>query len=166
MKKVVAILIFAVCVSSAFGQKTKVVPKDLKILEGPKWVGSLTYIDYSSGRSTSIKCNLTITRDNKKPRIWIFDYEYPDEPKANKKSELILSPDGRTFDGETVDQFDDKLVIGGSRLITTKNGTDNDKPATFRYTYEFGNKSFWLKKEVLIDGGKEWFERNRYTWHR
>lgn len=164
MKNFLILALTLICVTAAFGQKSKIEPKDLAKLEGAPWTGTLTYLDYSSGKPTAIKCDVTITRDAKDSHVWTFDYRYPDEPKANSKDSVVLSADGRTFDGEAVLEFSRKGKT--SRLVTTKQGKDNDKPATFRFTYLFDDKNFSVRKEVKVDGSADYFERNRYAWSR
>ena len=161
------ILLFAltlVSALSAFSQNT-VSAADLKMLEGAKWVGELTYLDYSSNKRTSIKSNVTITRFREDENIWIFDFEYPLEPKANGKKEVKLTTSGNEFDGEAVSERT-KLADGTLRIVTTSKGKDNDRSATYRKTYLIGKTSFSIKKEVQIDGSTDIFERNTYSWTR
>lgn len=96
---------------------------------------------------------------------WVFDYEYPDEPKANGKQTLKISDGGRVFDGETVVERT-SLDSGGFRLVTVKRGRDNEKDALFRFTYTLDASAFSVKKEVKPEGAAEFFERNRYSWKR
>ena len=148
----------------ASGQST-VKAKDLKMLEGPKWTGTLTYLDYRSNKKTSIKSNLTVSRKSKEPPVWTFSYEYPDEPKANDSSEAILKDGGKSFFGETV--VEKKYLPGKTlRMVTTQPGTDNNRKALFRYTYLVTSKTLSIKKEVQIEGSSDWFQRNEYSWTR
>lgn len=149
-------------VSSAAAQS--VMPTDLKPLEGGEWVGELTYLDYSSNKKTSIESNLKVaaTADS---RAWQFEYLYPKEPKANGKFDVRLSADGRTFNDQMVIEKT-KLADGTLQLVTTKEGTDNNKKALFKYTYLLGPTKFSIKKEVKVEGGDAFFERNTYSWTR
>lgn len=158
------ILLTLVSALTAFSQDS-VTGADLKPLEGAKWVGELTYLDYSSNKRTSIKSDLTISRSMDKEGIWIFDFEYPLEPKANSKKDVKLADDGREFDGEAISERK-KLADGTLRIVTTSRGKDNGKDATYIKTYLIGKTSFSIKKEVKIDGGSETFERNTYSWTR
>ncbi len=157
-----AILVFGAF--SAIAQTGPLSADDLKPLEGSKWTGTLTYLDYRTNKKTSIRSNVTITRKADDPNVWVFAYEYPDEPKANGSSEAKLTDGGKTFsDGEVSEK---KNAAGLLRIVTTKAGMDNDKNASFRYTYLIGSKSFSIKKEVRVDGSADWFERNEYSWTR
>ena len=64
----------------------KIKSSDFKLLTAGQWKGKLTYQDYSSNKKVSILSNLTVTQSKEDKLSWIFEYEYPDEPKANKKS--------------------------------------------------------------------------------
>ncbi|MEO8041215.1 MAG: hypothetical protein ABI646_01280 [Acidobacteriota bacterium] len=166
MKKVVitTLIVLTAC-WAAFAQSSRIAAKDVKRMEGPKWTGTLIYLDYSSNKKTSIKSNLTVTRKRNQPLTWIFAYEYPDEPKANRSSDAMLEGDGQKFFGET---FVAKEYLPNKtlRLVTTQPGTDNDKKALFRYTYLVSSKTFSIKKEVQIEGSSDWFQRNEYSWMR
>jgi len=60
--------------------------------------GKLIYQDYRSNIKISISSNLTLIQSNGDKLSWIFEYKYPDEPKANKKLIAKISKDGKTFD--------------------------------------------------------------------
>jgi hypothetical protein len=148
---------------ATFSQTAVVTPNDLKSIEGSKWTGTLTYLDYRFNKKTSIRSDVTISRKGSS-NTWTFAYEYPDEPKANGTSEVVLSEDGSTFGDAKV--IEKNLSMGVVRIITTKDGTDNDKRAVFRYTYIADKKTFKIKKEVRLEGSPDWFERNEYSWTR
>jgi hypothetical protein len=158
--------IFLLIVANFAAAQTAVLtPEDLKLFEGEKWTGTLTYLDYSSNKNTSIKSNLIVTRKADKPATWTFTYEYPDEPKANDSSDASLTDGGAKFFGENVVEnvYDGNKEL---RLVTTQPGTDNGKKALFKYTYRVGAKTLNIKKEVQIEGTSEWFLRNEYSWTR
>ena len=168
MKHFTLAILFTIIASVAISAQnsTVVTAEDLKGLEGRKWNGTLTYLDYRSNKKTSIKSALSIQKSTDKPDTWTFNYEYPDEPKANGSSTVTLADGGKVFNDQAVIE----KVPGKSgeplRIVTTKMGTDNDKKATFRYTYLIAPASLTLKKEVQLEGSTEWFERNTYAWTR
>ena len=166
MKITICLLLVA---SSVFGfvnlNGPKIKPGDFKRLNGEQWKGKLTYQDYRSNKKVSILSNLTVTELKEDKLSWIFEYEYPDEPKANKKSIVKISKDGKTFDDETVAERTN-LPNETLKIVTINNGIDNDKPAVFRHTYLINKKSFSIKKEVKYEGTQEFFERNEYNWSR
>ncbi len=160
-----AILIAFVFIVSATAQTAKISADDLKVIEGPQWTGTLTYLDYGTNKQTSIKSNVTVSRPDPVKLTWTFDYQYPEEPKANSKDDVVLSQDGKTFDGETVTERI-KQADGTLRIVTTKEGVDNGKKSLYRFTYLAGKNSFSVKKEVRQEGSPEFFVRNEYAWKR
>jgi hypothetical protein len=149
--------------AASLAQTKAISPEDLKGMEG-SWSGTLTYVDYSSNKPTKIRSDLKVTRTPKTGE-WIFEYLYPLEPKANSRTAISLSSDGRYFDEEEV--IDRKTQPDGSiSLITTKRGKDNGRNATFRRIFSVAPDSLSIRKEVNIDGTDTYFERNTYWWTR
>jgi hypothetical protein len=140
-------------------------PTDLQMLTGQPWTGTLTYLDYRSNRPVSIPSTLIVSRPKGDEPVWIFDYRYPDEPKANSRETVTLGTDGTTLNGERVVE---RTSLAGERLkvVTEKSGMDNDRKAAIRHTYSIGATSFSIRKEVRYDDAKEYIERNRYEWAR
>lgn len=143
----------------------KVTDKDLRPLTGALWTGTLTYLDYRSNKKVSIPSTLTVTQSAEDKRSWVFDYKYPDEPKADGKETVTLGKDGRAINDETVTERT-KLSGGALRIVTEKKGRDNDRDAVFRYTYMLSAKSFSIRKDVRYEGATEFFERNEFSWKR
>jgi len=126
---------------------TQVQIKDLQNLAGAQWRGTLFYLDYGKNTKVSIPSNLTVTQSKDNKSSWVFEYQYPDEPKANSKETVTISKDGKIFDGETVIErtsVADKTL----RIVTEKSGIDNSKKALYRFTYLLSKTSFSIKKEV------------------
>lgn len=163
--KVFVFALLAAFVSLAPQQSPRVSPDDLRKLSGARWTGTLTYLDYRANKPVSIPSNLIVTQAGGDENAWVFEYEYPDEPKANGKQTLKLEEGGTVFDGEKVVERT-SLDSGGFRLVTVKRGRDNDKDALFRFTYTLDGAAFSVKKEVRPEGAAEYFERNRYSWKR
>lgn len=143
----------------------KVKTKDLQILTGAQWTGTLTYLDYGTNKKVSIDSNLIVTQSAEDKQSWIFEYQYPKEPKANSKGTITISQDGKIIDGETVTARQN-LPGDTLKIVTEKAGTDNDKKAVFRFVYLLSAKSFSIKKEVKYEDADEFFERNEYSWKR
>jgi hypothetical protein len=140
-------------------------PGDLQILTGQPWIGTLTYLDYGTNKRVSIASNLSVSHSRTDTLVWVFAYEYPDEPKANSQDTLALSRDGRTIHGERVVERAGRST-DTLKIVTEKRGTDNDKQAVFRLTYLISAKSFAIRKEVRYEGADGYIERNRYDWKR
>jgi phage/plasmid primase-like uncharacterized protein len=139
--------------------------KDFKPALG-KWKGTLTYLDYTSGKPYTMPCNITASKDESNEYQLILAFEYPDEPKANGNDTLVISADGTMLDGTTV--ISKQKNKGVLEIITEKNGVHgNDrKKAAIRHIYSIGKKSFSKRKEVKFDGEEKWILRNEYKMSR
>ena len=80
---------------------SSVTAKDFKTAFG-KWKGSLTYLDYSSGKPYTMPANITVSKNKDNKQQLILAFEYPDEPKANGKDTLVISDDGLQIDGAVI----------------------------------------------------------------
>lgn len=160
-----ALLMAACLFAPAAPAAPKVKDNDFRPLTGAQWVGTLTYLDYRSNKKVSIPSTLTVTQSAENKRAWVFDYKYPDEPKADEKETVTVGEDGRAINDETVTERT-KLAGGTLKIVTEKKGRDNDRDAVFRYTYIVSAKSFSIKKEVRYEGASEFFERNEFSWKR
>ncbi len=143
----------------------KLVPADIDQLAGERWKGTLTYLDYTSNRPTTIPSSLAVTRVQAQPNAWEFAFGYSDEPQADNRNTLVLSPDGRTFAGETVLERS-QLPGGGTRIVTAEQGKDDNKPATLRYVYTITPGEFSITKFVKYADSPGEIERNTYRWKR
>ena len=78
---------------------------------------------------------------------------------------MTLSKDGTTIDGERVIE---RTNLAGKtlKIVTEKNGPDNDKKALFRFTYLLSKTNFSIKKEVKDEDATEFFVRNEFSWKR
>lgn len=146
----------------------KLVPADIDQLAGERWKGTLTYLDYTSNKPTTIPSSLAVTRVPSQPSAWEFAFGYSDEPQADNRNTVVLSPDGRTFAGETVLERSTLPPGGGGgmRIVTTEEGKDDNKPATMRYVYLITPSEFSITKFVKFAGSSNEIERHTYRWKR
>ena len=166
MQRCVFIALFTVfSVVPILGQTPRLKPDDLVPLLGGPWMGTLTYRDYSSNKEVSIPSNLTVTRSIEQNRTWIFEYEYPKEPKANSKESVVISEDGTSIDDEKL-VARETLASGVLRLVTERRGKDNDENALIRHIYLISESRFLVTKEVRPENSTTFLERNRYSWRR
>jgi hypothetical protein len=137
-------------------QTTTLKTTDLDGLAGKHWMGTLTYLDYGTNQLTPIPTELFVKI--KSPGVYQWMTSYPKETDHNSNDELVISPDGKLLDGETVKE---RIASNGIlKIITETTGKDNNKPAHYRLTYLIGKDSFSRKKEVCYDGQSNWFIRN------
>ena len=133
--------------------------KDLSSSFG-NWEGTLTYMDYSSGKPYTMLANIKIelTADNKG---FVVGYEYPREPQANSKDTTYII--GNYFGKDKIVEFK-KDTNGGFKMITEINGNDgnDNKRAVLRYTYLLKSNTFSIIKEVKFEGTNKWIKRNKY----
>ncbi len=134
---------------------------DIKILEGEKWIGTLTYLDYSSNKKTSILANLRVVADSTDKDSWIFYNEYPKEPRANGSEKITLLGNGSMFGDEKV--VERNKLSGGTIKITTVKEKDKKK---YRYTYLISPEIFSIRKEEKSEHDSTYFERNTYSFSR
>jgi hypothetical protein len=167
-KLLIAIMILFSCNSfcqeaDVTAAETVITPQDLKNLPGD-WTGTLTYLDYSSGKPYSMPANLNVVL-GKNDREFILRHTYPKEPKANGKDRIILSKDGRQLNKKNVKS---KTVSesGELRIITEYQGKDNNEAARIRSTYILGELQFIIRKEALFDASKDWIMRNEYSYSK
>lgn len=153
-------LVGAVCNAQS---NFKTVPKDFKQLIG-KWQGSLTYLDYSSGKPYTMPADIEISRVNQTNKF-IFSKIYPNELSANSVDTIIISADGKYIDKELL-KSRQKLPNGSIEIITEELGKDgnDDKPAIFRHTYTLGKAAFKIRKDVQFVGQTQWINRHEYTY--
>jgi len=157
--KFITLLLFSVFIA------VTVSVKDFKPAYG-KWNGTLTYLDYTSGKPYTMPCNITLSPVNENTQQLVLAYEYPDEPKANGNDTLVISRDGKMIDDEMVLVKEKKRSL--LRVITQKTGVDGNenRKAVIRHIYTLGKKSFSIRKEVKFEGEEKWILRNEYYMAR
>lgn len=166
MKRSLLFMLFVLLLSRpVFAQTPIVKSQDFSLLTGRRWTGTLVYLDYGSNKEISIPSHLTVTKSTGESLSWTFEYEYPQEPKANSKEKVKLTRDGACINDEKVVERESRSD-GILRLVTERHGKDNDRNALIRHTYMIGDTSFSIKKEVRPEGSSSFFERNRYNWRR
>jgi hypothetical protein len=135
---------------------------DLDLLLGKKWTGTLTYLDYGTGKPEVIPTELVVSRSAKGPGVYNFATAYPKEPSHNGTDEVVISKDGTVLDGENV-KLREVLADGTLKIVAQTEGTDNNKKATYRITYLLGKSFYKRKKEVCYVGETAYFTRNELS---
>jgi len=131
-----------------------------------KWMGTLTYLDYTSGKPFSMPASITVNSDKINEQNLVLSIEYPNEPKANRNDTLVISAGGTMLDGARV--VSKEKHRGVMRIVTETNGVDGNerKKAVLRHTYIISKKEFSNRKEVKFDGEEKWILRNEYKMTR
>lgn len=145
--------------------KFKTIKKDFEKLTG-SWQGSLTYLDYTSGKPYTMPADIEIKRIDKTNKF-IFSNIYPNETNANSTDTVSVSSDGKYIDKETV-KSRRKLPNGEIEIITEELGNDgnDNRAAMFRHTYTLGATTFRTRKDVQFIGETEWIKRHEYSYKR
>lgn len=130
------------------------------------WKGTISYLDYSSGKTFSMPAELNVKTSSTANRL-VFYNIYPDEPKANLKDTLAITEDGRTINGYSVVSVK-RSPKGSVRIIADKKDVDgnDNKPALLRHTYSFSRTTLTIRKDVLFDGTTVWIKRNEFSYTR
>ncbi len=138
---------------------------DFKTVFG-KWEGSLTYLDYSTGKPFSMPANVEIARIKGADQLSMA-LSYPEEAEANETDTVTISGNGTLLDGEKV-VSKRKLGHGGLEIVTEIQGVDgnDDKPARMRHTYTLGPEVYAVRKDVLFEGEKEWIMRHEFRYEK
>lgn len=172
MKNLKAILLLAFLLMGlmkGFSQQgpdgTRISPEEIKKLIG-KWEGSLTYIDYSSGEPYTMPADLNIEACKNEYELDLYQI-YPDEPKANSKAKIRISKDGKMIDGHRI-VSKTQLEGNSTEYLVEYNGKDgnDNKKATIRLTYIFGETTFINRKEVRFLDSDNWIMRNEYSYKK
>jgi hypothetical protein len=153
------------CMSANVFCQAVVSLKDFVPAEGA-WKGTLTYLDYSSGKQFTMPANVDLRVVYRAQQV-ILVFEYPKEPKANGNDTLFINRDGSQVNGATVTARE-IMEDGAVRIVTEKKDVDgNDhRNAVLRHMYIFGKDSFQNRKEVKFEGSDKWIMRNEYLFSR
>ncbi|MEO1653150.1 MAG: hypothetical protein AAFU64_06370 [Bacteroidota bacterium] len=140
----------------------RVKEQDLAAFISSSWVGTLTYIDFQSGKKVGIPCNLRVTKI--KSNSYQVEYLYPEEPQANGKSKITIEEEGQVFEGRRVIEAAQKGDFFVIRTVAP--GKDDNKKVVLFYTYSFNEKELRIKKEFQGLGSDELQFRNEYAFTR
>jgi len=165
LNKYLLLTIFFVITAFSFKSDEPVISSDdLNIVTGKKWTGKLTYLDYKSNKEVSIPADITVEK-TEDPDAFIFINEYPDEPKANGSETIRIEDNGKIFGNETVtEKISDEE--GSLKIVTERDGMDDEKPALIRHTYFISKTKFTVQKDVNFRDGNNFLKRHIYEFER
>ncbi len=161
-------ILFTLFIAPVFAQDQKAVVSvnDFTPALGPL-KGTLTYLDYTSGKPFTMPANVTISVSAGKPNGIILALDYPKEPQANGNDTLVISNGGALLNGGKI-VSKKQLADGSLEIITDKEGMDgnDNKKALLRHIYNISKTKFSNRKEVKFEGTVVWILRNEYTFSR
>lgn len=165
LKKFILIPVLCIYLAAFNFDDPFLIENELHSLPGNKWTGTLAYLDYESNKEISIPVELTVFQSDELKNIFIFNYEYPEEPNANSIDSAVISNGGKYFDNE---KLITKSVLPDNTLefVTEKPGEDNNRKAVFRYTYRLSDNRFSVLKEVMYTDEENYFKRNEFKFVR
>lgn len=163
----VAVMIASGCATRGTGHSSgaRLLAADVDRLAGDPWVGTLTYLDYTSNQLTTIDSSLMVRRTDASAATWEFGVGYSKEPHADSKEVVSLSGDG-TMLGDEVVVSREETADGGLRFVTECDGMDDERPARFRFEHTVTAKEYVRRKMVRFNGEEDFFERHVYRWGR
>jgi uncharacterized protein YceK len=138
---------------------------DIDALTGPAWIGTLTYLDYTSRERTTIDSSLIVRRTGDSPPSWEIGIGYSKEPQADSSEVISLTDGGRILGDEHVISRE-SLPGGGVRFVTEADGEDDHRPSRFRFEHTLLSGEYSRRKLVRFKGQEEFFERHVYRWVR
>jgi len=156
------LILLTIIFNSNVSAQANVELSDINVLNNTNWQGSLMYVDYSSGEETVLQTTMQLTIKGAKI---IMSTQYNNEPKANSKGSIKLKKGGSYFGNEKVVEKS-KLKDNMIKIVTTYEGFDNNKKATIYKTYLFNSRVYSVTKEIQLNGSKEKFTRNKYSYTR
>lgn len=158
--KMYAAAFLAILLFAAFNEKQpQVTNAEFNLLLGGRWVGKLTYLDYTSKQKTSILADLVVSK-NANIDQYLFSYEYPKEPQENNIKIVNLLDKGQKIDYQQV--ISKNITENSLQIITTV----TEKDIVFRYTYKIENNKFSIRKEEKEASKTDFIERNIYEFTR
>jgi hypothetical protein len=161
MKKILT-LVCSLCFVINVNAQVTISTNDFEILDNTAWKGTLTYIDYQSGKPTDVATTMQIRITDMTIEQ---DVQYVWEPDKNVKSRTKVKKNGRFLGNQKVVS---KIVRddGLMQIITMAKGKDDGKKASLFYTYLFNSNSYKVIKEVQFNDSDERFMRNSYNYSR
>lgn len=142
-------------------------PTDFDALVDHRWSGTLTYLDYTSAKNTTIRSTLRVRTAKPASGIWSIAIGYDDEPHADAASEFRLIDNGAAIkNGDTTERVISRSQsLDAIEIVTEHLGKDDSKPATIRKTYRIAANAFSITKRVKFADG-DFFQRHEYRWTR
>jgi hypothetical protein len=163
MKKSLAVLT-GLLLSFAFTFPLRIKNRDLAILEGVKWSGKLTYLDYGSNRQVSIPADLMVEAATSETNTWYFRNEYPKEPHVNNVDTIVLKGRGHHINDQRL--LERNKTQGLLMIVTQKQINDDGVDKIYQYTYLISRSSFSIKKEEKKKGDAGFIQRHVYEYTR
>lgn len=142
-----------------------------------QWHGTLTYLDYGSSQRVELPATIeNLVSPSQAGNVLISKVAFTDPGWIARSVQLTTigsvgttvrsvstGADGFEEENFALDQFD--TTESGWRMVMSRTGKDDDKPAEFRVTNTLSGNSFVMTKEVRYpdDPKSTWFVRNEVS---
>ncbi|MBW1654563.1 hypothetical protein [Flavobacterium quisquiliarum] len=158
------IIFFITSSSNAQGNSQQLIEDFQKVLGN--WKGSLTYLDYSSGKPYTMAADIEVKKIDG-TNDFNFINTYPKEKSANSTQTITISQDGKNIGKEEVVSRTE-LPDGQIQIVTQRQGKDgnDNKEALIKQTYTISKNVFSIRKDVLFAEDKKWVQRHEYVYSR
>lgn len=142
---------------------------DFRPLLSYDWLGTLTYRDYQTNRSVTLRTRLNGMQAG--PQELVFDYQYqePEGGMVKGFDRLRLSADGRAvdWDGLPMRLLRRTAAPGGQlHLLLEGEGQDDNRPATIRRAVLIGPQQCRIRKTVRFAPDTTFVLRHEYQFAR
>jgi len=159
----IILLAFLISFGGYSQERARILVQDFEVLIG-NWQGSLTYLDYTSGKPYTMPADLEIKRVPN-TNTFIFSNLYPNEKSANSADTIAISTDQNKIGSALVKSIK-RSKEGEIEIITEETGIDgnDNKPATIKHTYLISRTSFVKSQDVKFKGEAVWINRHKYAY--
>lgn len=154
---------FVLAAGAASAEPVVMEAEDLSVLAGTDWAGELTYRGYEEPYDdTSLPVALsTVELVEEGIR---FGMLFDDATETANSEALLVTESGTHLAGAEIisrTELGDSLIV-----ITTEACEDEADGAVCERIYRIAPATFSMTKEVILEGGKERYVRNRYDFTR
>ncbi|MGV6801485.1 MAG: hypothetical protein ACWA5L_06140 [bacterium] len=139
-----------------------VIAEDFRILEGEPWSGELEYLNYGSDQRSTIPVGLIVKVID--AETIQFAIRYPGEESHNEITKLLISKNGREFDGKTITKR--RESTNAIIFHTSGTGKDDNRNARIEMIYKLSSNEISIKKLIQYNDEDQFFTRNEYRLTR
>ena len=134
-----------------------------------EWEGELEYLDYGDNETrVTLPTWLVVQRADTGAGLELsFLFEEPDGSTVEGGDRFYETEDGLFYgDLWTVDSLEPAAQDGSHRVILSREGLDDERPATLWTTIERSGDRLTLTRTVRYRGSGEVFQRNQFRFER
>ena len=156
-------------VKSGRAAAPRVSGRDLSMAQANDWHGTLTYLDYGTGKSVRLNTAMRGQMPRADQLVLTFDYEEPNKSHVFGADTLAIGPDGTRvrWDGTTFAVIARQMLPARTlRLVLEGPGRDDNRAVTIRKTVLLSAQQFSVRKQVRLVADTAFLQRNYYQLSR